>query len=55
MSLEESYRDRTFVVDDPDARIRRDDDLMAFVPSPGGGFKTLAKGSSVKIVEVRLE
>lgn len=55
MSLEESFRDRTFVVDDPDARIRRDDDLMAFVPSPGGGFKTIAKGTSVTIVAVKLE
>ncbi|WP_431266313.1 M15 family metallopeptidase [Roseateles chitinivorans] len=55
MSLEESFRDRTFVVDDPDARIRRDDDLMAFVAAPGGGFRTIARGTSVSIVEVRLE
>ncbi|WP_431286083.1 M15 family metallopeptidase [Roseateles chitinivorans] len=55
MSLEESFRDRTFVVDDPDARIRSDDDLMAFVAIPGSGFKKIAKGTSVRILEVRLE
>ncbi|MBT9501368.1 MAG: M15 family metallopeptidase [Burkholderiaceae bacterium] len=54
MSFAESYRDKTFVVDDADARIRRDDDLMAFVPTAGGTFQTITKGTEVKVVEVRV-
>lgn len=54
MSFAESYRDKTFVVDDADARIRRDDDLMAFVPAAGGIFQTIPKGTEVKVVEVRV-
>lgn len=54
MNLPESFRDRTFEVADPDARIRRDDDLMAFVPGAGGGFQTIPKGTEVRIVEVRI-
>jgi hypothetical protein len=54
MNFAESFRDRTFVVADPDARIRRDDDLMAFVPGDGGGFRTIPKGTEVGIVEVKI-
>lgn len=54
MSFAESFRDKTFVVVDPDARIRRDDDLMAFVHTTGGGFQVIAKGTKVKIVEVKV-
>ena len=54
MNFAESFRDKTFVVVDPDARIRRDDDLMAFVPGAGGGFQAIPKGTKVKIVEVKV-
>ncbi len=54
MSFAESFRSKTFVVVDPDARIRRDDDLMAFVPAASGGFQTIPKGTKVKIVEVKI-
>lgn len=53
MSIEESFRDRTFVVSDPDARIRRDDDPMAFVPV-AGGFKAIPQGTTVRITDVKL-
>ena len=54
MTFVESFRDKSFVVDDADARIRRDDDLMAFVPAAGGHFQTIPKGTEVKVVEVRV-
>lgn len=54
MSIAESFRDRTFVVTDPDARVRRNDDLMAFVRAVGGGFETIPKGIKVKILEVKI-
>lgn len=49
----ESYRSKTFVVTDPDARVRRDDDLMAFVTGAGGGFKTIPKGTRIQVSDVR--
>lgn len=55
MPAAESYRDKTFLVDDPDARIRRDDDLMAFVTDAAGKFATIPKGTVVKITAVRRE
>ena len=54
MNFSESFRDRTFMVADPDARIRRDEDLMAFVSGAGGGFQAIARGTEVRIVEVRI-
>ena len=48
-----SYREKTFVVDNADARLRRSDDLSAFVLSPNGAIKTIAPGSSIRISEVR--
>ncbi len=54
MSLFESYRDKTFIVDDADARVRRDNDLMAFVPAAAGHFQTIPKGTVVKIVEIEV-
>lgn len=54
MNFAESFRDKIFVVVDSDARIRRDDDLMVFVPAAGGGFQAIPKGTQVKIVEVKV-
>ncbi len=54
MNFAESFRSKTFDVVDSDARIRRDDDLMAFAQDSGGQFKTIAKGTPVKIVEVKV-
>jgi hypothetical protein len=54
VNFAESFREKTFVIVDPDARIRRDDDLMAFLPGAGGGFQTIPKGTKVKIVEVKV-
>ena len=52
MNFAETFRDKIFVVVDSDARIRRDDDLMAFVPAAAGGFEAIPKGTKVKILEV---
>lgn len=54
MSLSDSYLDKTFTVVDPDARIRRDDDPMAFVTTAGGGFATIPRGTTVRITEVKV-
>ncbi|WP_306555467.1 D-alanyl-D-alanine carboxypeptidase family protein [Acidovorax sp.] len=54
MNFTESYRSKTFAVVDSDARIRRDDDLMAFVSTPGGDFQRIPKGTEVRIIEVKV-
>jgi hypothetical protein len=54
VSSENSFLDKRFLVADPDARIRQGGDLMAFVTAPGGGFKTIPKGTQIRITEVRL-
>src|SRR5262245_5072068 len=63
MSRTESYKDRTFIVDDPDARIRNPDNQMEPVKfaagdqlPPGaqvGDFKRIPKGTEVKVDQVR--
>ncbi|WP_326542402.1 M15 family metallopeptidase [Pseudorhodoferax sp.] len=54
MDIAESFRDKTFVVDDPDARIRREADLMAFETDAAGRIRTIAQGTVVRIVEVKV-
>lgn len=54
VTIAESFRDKTFVVVDPDARIRRDDDVIAFAPGDNGQFLTIPKGTEIRIVEVRV-
>jgi hypothetical protein len=63
MSKTESYRDRTFIVEDADARIRKPDSLMEFeryaegdaLPAGAklGDFKRIPKDTEIKIDEVR--
>jgi hypothetical protein len=53
MSVAESFRDKTFVIEDADARIRRDDDLIAFALDANGRVKTIPKGTSIRIAEVK--
>jgi D-alanyl-D-alanine carboxypeptidase len=48
-----SYREKTFVVENSDARLRRAENLSAFVLGPGGAIKTIAPGTSINISEVR--
>jgi hypothetical protein len=54
MSIAESFKDKTFVVEDSDARIRLDQDLMAFAMDAGGRFKTIPKDTRMRIVEVKV-
>ena len=54
MSIEQSFRSKTFLVVDADARIRRDNDLLAFVPAAGGQFRTIPKGTRVTLTEVKV-
>jgi hypothetical protein len=54
MNFAESFRDKTFVVVDSDARVRRDEDLMAFVPATADRFQTIPKGTRVNLVEVKV-
>src|SRR5262245_40671087 len=63
MSRTESYLDKTFVVADPDARIRNAEDLMEFerytaadVLPPGeqvGNFKRIAQNTRVKVDQTK--
>lgn len=65
MSMAENYRDRTFKVVDPDARLRDPNDLSAFVRwkagesppagTPASDFKRVAKNSIVRVRSVRIE
>jgi hypothetical protein len=48
MTVAESFRDKTFVVADPDARIREAGDLAALTTA------TVPKGARVRIAEVRV-
>ena len=54
MNPAESFKDKTFVVTDPDARVRHDDDMMAFALTAGGQFRTIPQGSEVKVLEIRI-
>jgi D-alanyl-D-alanine carboxypeptidase len=64
MSRTENFADKTFLVADPDTRIRKADDLMSFErftaadPLPAGeqvgNFKRIAKGTRVKVDQVKV-
>ena len=55
MDRTQSYKQTTFTVTDPDARIRKASDLMAFElyaagdPLQVGNFKRIAKGTKIKV------
>lgn len=50
----ESYRTKTFVVSDPDARLRKADALNEAIAAPGGGFAKIAKGTRIKVDAVKV-
>jgi hypothetical protein len=64
MSRTESYADKTFIVADPDTRIRNPDNLMHFeLYTPAdqlpageqvGNFKRVPKGTTVKIDKIKI-
>lgn len=51
-----TYSGKTFVIDDPDARIRRAEDLTRFELGPGGNtdFKIIPNGRSIRIDDTRM-
>lgn len=49
----ESFRTRTFIVDDPDARLREPDALDQFVSNADGSFAKIARGSEVTVDAVK--
>lgn len=51
--IAESYRKKTFVIENFDARLRRTDDLNGFVTKPDGAIKTISQGSNITIDDVR--
>jgi len=65
MSKSNSYLDKTFVVTDPDARIRKPGDLMTFqvytaadVLPPGeriGSFKRISQNTEVKVDDIEIQ
>lgn len=64
MSRTENFADKTFVVADPDARVRKADNLMEFerftaadTLPPGeqvGNFKRIPKGTRVKVDQIKV-
>jgi hypothetical protein len=54
MDRARSYASKTFVVTDPDARIRNPDKLTEFVKAPGGGFTKIPQGAVVRIDDHRI-
>ncbi len=51
--FEQSYLTKRFTVADPNARMRQASNLMAFEMT-GGSFRTIPKGTAVRIDEVRI-
>src|SRR5438132_3090459 len=49
----QSYVNKTFIVDDPQARIRTDEDLLAYVME-NGAPKLMPKGTEIKISDTRV-
>lgn len=54
MNHSDSCQDKSFVVADPGARLRRDDNRMAFALGPGGQFRSIPQGSTVRMPEVQV-
>jgi hypothetical protein len=48
----QSYLDKTFVIDDPDARVRQDGDLHSFVME-GGNPKRIPKGTEIRVTDAK--
>jgi LAS superfamily LD-carboxypeptidase LdcB len=48
-----SYLNKKFVIEDPDARVREDDDLLAFVME-NGKAKVIPKGTEINVTDTRL-
>ena len=49
----QSYVNKTFIVDDPQARIRTDEDLLAYLME-NGAPKLIPKGTEIKISDTRV-
>ena len=48
----QSYLNKTFVIDDPDARVRQDDDLLSFVVE-GGNPKRIPQGTEIRVTDAK--
>ena len=48
-----SYLDKTFLIDDPQARIRQDEDLLAFVME-NGAPKLIPNGTKIRVTDTRI-
>lgn len=49
----QSYLNKTFVISDPDARIRQDGDLLSYVME-GGKPKLIPKGTEIKVTDTKV-
>lgn len=49
-----SYIDKTFVVDDSQARIRKDDDLLDYIKDENGKPKLIPKGTEIHVTDTRV-
>lgn len=52
--MSESFRGKTFVIDDADARLRDGTALDKFVTGAGGAVETIAKGTKIKVDAARV-
>lgn len=50
----QSYLNKTFVIDDPEARIRQDDDLLSYFLAENGKPKIIPKGTQIKVTDAKL-
>jgi len=51
--MRKSYEGKTFLVNDPNARLRRGDDLLSFVTQPAE-LKSIPAGTSIKVLDVQV-
>jgi hypothetical protein len=54
MDLTKSYKDKTFTVADPDARLRVPGDLMQFQKDAAGNFLVIPNGTQVTVDDARV-
>lgn len=52
--ISESFRDRSFTIDDPDARLRKPGALDEMLTTAGGAPQRIAKGTKVKVDTVKI-
>ena len=53
MNLSESFRDKVFLISDPDARVPNNDDLLKYATGPDGAARVIPQGTKLAVTEVK--